>query len=225
MPRRSTITILYGVGRSARGGDTCPSRGSSATLVHGDQSQRSKSGERARRLHAAVARELRHGSAAEDSCHRRRGALCTLDRGDEFRRPPARARDRARRGVCVACCPGREPTTTRSRQQLVQALLLATIGTALGLLVASWTTPVLFALSPEGADATGSAMREFDYAARLDLPVFAFATGVMVHWFGFWFAAGVRALLAPICAERSAFLARCNPRPQLAPFAGLLRRC
>jgi len=65
------------------------------------------------------------------------------------------------------------------RQQLVQALLLATIGTALGLLVASWTTPVLFALSPEGADATGSAMREFDYAARLDLPVFAFATGVM----------------------------------------------
>src|SRR5437588_6281494 len=65
------------------------------------------------------------------------------------------------------------------RQQLVQALLLATIGTTLGLLVASWTTPILFALSPEGADATGSAMREFDYAARLDLPVFAFATGVM----------------------------------------------
>ena len=65
------------------------------------------------------------------------------------------------------------------RQQLVQALLLATIGTALGLLVASWTTPILFALSPEGADATGSAMREFDYAARLDLPVFAFAAGVM----------------------------------------------
>src|SRR6266436_967805 len=65
------------------------------------------------------------------------------------------------------------------RQQLVQALLLATIGTALGLLVASWTTPILFALSPEGADATGSAMREFDYAARLDLPVFAFAAGMM----------------------------------------------
>ena len=38
---------------------------------------------------------------------------------------------------------------------------------------------MLFALSPEGADATGSAMREFDYAARLDLPVFAFAAGVM----------------------------------------------
>src|SRR2546421_1136775 len=64
-------------------------------------------------------------------------------------------------------------------QQLIQALLLALVGTALGLLIAFWITPMLFALSPEGADATGSAMREFDYAARLDLPVFAFATGVM----------------------------------------------
>jgi len=66
------------------------------------------------------------------------------------------------------------------RQQLIQALLLALVGTALGLLVAYWITPILFALSPEGADATGSAMREFDYAARLDLPVFAFAAGVMM---------------------------------------------
>lgn len=65
------------------------------------------------------------------------------------------------------------------KQQLVQAFLIALIGTALGLLIASWITPMLFALSPEGADATGSAMREFDYAARLDLPVFAFAAGLM----------------------------------------------
>jgi putative ABC transport system permease protein len=65
------------------------------------------------------------------------------------------------------------------RQQLTQAFLLAFIGTAFGLLVAFWITPMLFALSPEGADATGSAMREFDYTARLDLPVFAFAAGVM----------------------------------------------
>jgi predicted permease len=65
------------------------------------------------------------------------------------------------------------------RQQLIQALLLALIGTILGLLIAFWITPMLFALSPEGADATGSAMREFDYAARLDLPVFAFAAGAM----------------------------------------------
>jgi predicted permease len=65
------------------------------------------------------------------------------------------------------------------RQQLVQALLLALGGTALGLLIAFWITPMLFALSPEAADATGSAMREFDYTARLDLPVFAFAACAM----------------------------------------------
>jgi putative ABC transport system permease protein len=65
------------------------------------------------------------------------------------------------------------------KQQLIQALLLAFIGTALGLLIAFLITPMLLPLSPEGADATGSAMREFDYAARLDLPVFAFAAGVM----------------------------------------------
>jgi putative ABC transport system permease protein len=65
------------------------------------------------------------------------------------------------------------------RQQLTQALVIALIGTALGLLIAFWITPTLFALSPEGTDATGSAMREFDYAVRLDLPVFAFAAGVM----------------------------------------------
>jgi putative ABC transport system permease protein len=65
------------------------------------------------------------------------------------------------------------------RQQLTQAFLLAFIGTAFGLLIAFWITPMLFALSPEGADATGSAMREFDYTARLDLPVFAFAASVM----------------------------------------------
>jgi predicted permease len=65
------------------------------------------------------------------------------------------------------------------RQQLTQALLLAVIGTAVGLLIASWTTPMLIAMSPEGADATGSAMREFDYAPRLNLPVFSFAAGVM----------------------------------------------
>jgi predicted permease len=65
------------------------------------------------------------------------------------------------------------------RQQLTQAFFVALVGTALGLLVASFITPVLFALSPEGADATGSAMREFDYTARLDLPVFAFAAGMM----------------------------------------------
>ena len=43
---------LYGVG-PARWSDTA-SRGSSATLVHRDQSQRPESGERARRLHAVA---------------------------------------------------------------------------------------------------------------------------------------------------------------------------
>jgi putative ABC transport system permease protein len=80
------------------------------------------------------------------------------------------------------------------RQQLAQAFLLAIVGTALGLLVASWATPFLLALSPEGADATGSAMREFDYAARLDLPVFAFAAGVMaLLGLGFGLLPAVRA--------------------------------
>lgn len=67
-----------------------------------------------------------------------------------------------------------------ARQQLVQALLLAGLGTICGLLIASWCTPALFAMSPEGTDATGSAMREFDYSARLDWPVFTFAAGVML---------------------------------------------
>src|SRR4029077_14594789 len=65
------------------------------------------------------------------------------------------------------------------RQQLAQALLLAVAGTAIGLTVSAWAAPILFAMSPEGADATGSAMREFDYTARLDLPVFGFAAGIM----------------------------------------------
>ncbi|MGE5213630.1 MAG: ABC transporter permease [Nitrospirota bacterium] len=80
------------------------------------------------------------------------------------------------------------------RQQLIQALLLALVGTAVGLLIAFWITPMLFALSPEGADATGSAMREFDYTARLDLPVFAFAAGVMaLVGLGFGLLPAVRA--------------------------------
>ena len=65
------------------------------------------------------------------------------------------------------------------RQEIIQAFVLAFIGTGLGLVLALWATPLLVALSPEGTDATGSAMREFDYAARLDLPVFVFAAGIM----------------------------------------------
>jgi len=66
------------------------------------------------------------------------------------------------------------------RQGLIQSLFLTAAGTTCGLLVAGWLTPILVALSPEGADNTGSAIREFDYAVRLDWPVFAFAAGVMI---------------------------------------------
>src|SRR5213075_1543735 len=59
------------------------------------------------------------------------------------------------------------------RQQLAQAVLLAIAGTILGLILSAWAAPFLFGMSPEGNDVTGSAMREFDYTARLDLPVFA----------------------------------------------------
>lgn len=66
------------------------------------------------------------------------------------------------------------------RESLAQSLVLAALGTAAGLLLATWITPLLVALSPEGSDATGSAMREFDHAVRLNLPVFAFAAGALL---------------------------------------------
>jgi putative ABC transport system permease protein len=66
------------------------------------------------------------------------------------------------------------------RQQIVQAFLFSVLGTVAGLLLALWITPALVAASPEGSDITGSAMREFDYAVRLDWPVFGFAAGVML---------------------------------------------
>jgi len=80
------------------------------------------------------------------------------------------------------------------RQQLAQALLLAIFGIAIALLIASWTAPMLMAMSPEGADATGSAMREFDYVPRLNLPVFGFAAGAMaLAAFGFGLIPAARA--------------------------------
>src|SRR5256885_14779917 len=84
--------------------------------------------------------------------------------------------------------------TALVRQQMVQALLLALIGTCVGLLIASWATPALFAMSPEGSDATGSAMREFNYGVRMDWPVFGFATGIMAFvGLGFGFLPAWRA--------------------------------
>jgi putative ABC transport system permease protein len=66
------------------------------------------------------------------------------------------------------------------REGIAQALVLAALGTVTGLLIAGWLTPALVAISPEGADTTGSAIREFDHGVRLDLPVFGFATGAML---------------------------------------------
>jgi len=72
---------------------------------------------------------------------------------------------------------------TRSRlvgETLAQSLVLAGLGTIAGLLLAWWLTPMLVALSPEGSDATASAMREFDHAVRLDWPVFTFASAALL---------------------------------------------
>ncbi len=66
------------------------------------------------------------------------------------------------------------------RESLVRSLLLAALGTAAGLLLATWITPALVAFSPEGSDVTGSAMREFDHGVRLNLAVFAFAAGTLL---------------------------------------------
>jgi putative ABC transport system permease protein len=104
------------------------------------------------------------------------------------------------------------------RQQLVQGLLLAILGTLCGLLLASWVTPTLMAMSPEGADATGSAMREFDYAVRFDWPVFGFATGVMfLVGLGFGFLPALHATKTDLrsamnVASRSATLDRSTRR-------------
>ncbi len=65
-------------------------------------------------------------------------------------------------------------------ESLVQSLVLASAGTIVGLLFALWVTPALVALSPEGSDATGSVMRDFDSAVRLNLPVFALAVAALL---------------------------------------------
>jgi putative ABC transport system permease protein len=80
------------------------------------------------------------------------------------------------------------------RQQIMQAMVLAVVGTLAGLLIASWITPALVAMSPEGADATGSAMREFDYAVRFDWPIFGVAAGALLFvGLGFGLIPAVRA--------------------------------
>ncbi len=61
---------------------------------------------------------------------------------------------------------------------LAQSFLLAVIGSVLGVILASALTGPLYALSPMASDATGSAMREFDTAVRIDGPVLLVTTGL-----------------------------------------------
>jgi putative ABC transport system permease protein len=63
-------------------------------------------------------------------------------------------------------------------ESLIQSSLLAVAGCAAGVLLAVWLTGPIFALSPMASDATGSAMREFDSAVRIDGPVLAVATAL-----------------------------------------------
>jgi putative ABC transport system permease protein len=104
------------------------------------------------------------------------------------------------------------------RQQLLQALLLSVLGTLVGLLIAWWITPALVAISPEGADTTGSAMREFDYAVRFDWPVFVFAAGVML------FVGLVFGLLPAIRASRADLRGAVNSTARGSTLDGSARR-
>jgi putative ABC transport system permease protein len=80
------------------------------------------------------------------------------------------------------------------RQQIIQALVLAIVGTLVGLLMASWITPALVAMSPEGTDATASAMREFDNGVRFDWPIFGVAAGGLLFvGLGFGLIPAIRA--------------------------------
>lgn len=61
---------------------------------------------------------------------------------------------------------------------LAQSLVLAAIGSVLGVMLASMLTGPLYALSPMASDATGNAMREFDTSVRIDAPVLLVSTGL-----------------------------------------------
>lgn len=64
------------------------------------------------------------------------------------------------------------------REFLALSLLLAAIGSVLGVMLATVLTGPLYALSPMASDATGNAMREFDTAVRIDGQVLLVTTGL-----------------------------------------------
>jgi putative ABC transport system permease protein len=59
-----------------------------------------------------------------------------------------------------------------------ESLWLTAAGIAVGVLLAVVLTGPLYALSPMASDATGNAMREFDHAVRIDVPVLLASVGV-----------------------------------------------
>ncbi|MEO8360104.1 MAG: ABC transporter permease [Vicinamibacteria bacterium] len=63
-------------------------------------------------------------------------------------------------------------------ESLTQCLLLAFLGSVLGVALAATLTGPLYALSPMASDTTGNAMREFDTTVRLDSQVLAVTTAL-----------------------------------------------
>ncbi len=61
---------------------------------------------------------------------------------------------------------------------LAHSLMLAVVGSALGVILAATLTGPLYALSPMASDATGNAMREFNTTVRLDGQVLLVTTGL-----------------------------------------------
>jgi ABC-type antimicrobial peptide transport system permease subunit len=59
-----------------------------------------------------------------------------------------------------------------------ESLWLTAAGIAVGVLLAVVLTGPLYALLPMASDATGNAMREFDHAVRIDVPVLLASVGV-----------------------------------------------
>jgi predicted permease len=99
-------------------------------------------------------------------------------------------------GLLLARAAGREAETSLraalgasrarlARGFLLQSLLLTLGGVGLGVLLAVALTGPIYALSPMASDATGTAMREFDSAARIDGPVL-FASIAVSLAVGLW---------------------------------------
>jgi predicted permease len=61
---------------------------------------------------------------------------------------------------------------------VMESLWLTAAGVAVGVMLAAALTGPLYALSPMASDATGNALREFDHAVRIDMPVLLASAGM-----------------------------------------------